>query len=89
MSKKSKSAPSIHLSVLTLQRFAASFYGLTIEEARKRLARGKFEMTTWGDSKFGGKQLVAAFPKYEVRLLFLSDNRVGMASVQVLSKWAR
>ena len=81
MSKITISPPGIHASVLTIRRFADSFDGLTIKEARKRFTRGKIKMATWTH----GKQLVATFPKHEVRLLFFGDT-VKMTSVQVLSK---
>jgi len=81
MSKIRKSPPGIHAAVLTIRRFADSFDGLTMKEARKRLTRGKIELKTWTH----GKQLVATFPKHEVRLMFYGDT-VMTTSVQVLSK---
>jgi hypothetical protein len=81
MSRIRKSPPGIHRSVLTIRRFADSFDGLTVKEARKRFTRGKMRMTTWEH----GKQLVATYPKHEVRLLFFG-NKVHVTSVQVLSK---
>jgi hypothetical protein len=55
--------------------------GLTIKDSRKRLSRGKIKMTTWD----GGRQLVATFPKHQLRLMFIG-SKVGVASVQILSK---
>jgi hypothetical protein len=81
MSTTRKSPPGINASVLTIRRFADSFDGLTIKEARKRFTRGKIKMTTWEH----GKQLVATFPKHEVRLLFLG-GKGQMTSGHILSK---
>jgi hypothetical protein len=73
--------PSLLPSVLAIQRYADSFVGLTMEEAKRRLPRAKRRMTKWD----GGKQLVATFPKYEVRVLFFEDE-VLTASIQILSQ---
>src|SRR5260221_8742966 len=81
MSKIRKSTLGINASVLAIRRFADSFHGLTVREVRKQLSRGKIKMATWEH----GKQLVATFPKHEVRLMFFGD-KVLLTSVQVLSK---
>jgi hypothetical protein len=53
--------------------------------ARRRLAGEKLNEEEWKEGEFGGKQLVAEFPLYELRLLFLED-KVIVTSVQILSK---
>jgi hypothetical protein len=75
------SAPSILSSVSAIRRYADSFVGLTIEEAKSRFSRAKKRMTKWEQ----GKLLVVTFPRYEVLLLFYGDE-VLTASVQVLSE---
>lgn len=78
---KKNTPPSLLPSVLAIQRYADSFVGLTIEEAKRRLPRAKKRMVKWD----GGNQLVATFPKYEVRV-FLFEDEVLTASIQILSQ---
>lgn len=75
------SPASIVLPVLAIRRYADSFVGLTVDEAKQRFSRSKKLMTEWEH----GKQLVVTLPKHEVRLLFFGD-RVLTASIQILSK---
>lgn len=72
-------------SVSTIHKYADSFVGLSITEARGKLANGKVSEDQWSNGGFGGKQLLAAFPGYEVRLMFLGD-KVLTASVRISSK---
>ena len=78
---KIRKPPGIRASVLTIRRFADSFDGLTIKEARRRFVRRKVQMTTWEY----GKEMVATYPTHEVRLMFFG-GKVQMTSVQILSK---
>jgi hypothetical protein len=75
----------MRLSVSTIQQYAASFKGLSIDEARARLVGAKISEVPWSKDGFGGKQLVATFPSYQVRVLFEGD-RVITTSVQIISK---
>lgn len=81
----SRTSPDLIASVASLRQYADSFKGLSIEEARSRLTGAALTEDEWMERGFGGKQLVAKFPKYEVRVLFLGD-RVITTSVQILSK---
>jgi hypothetical protein len=78
--------PTLTASALVIRRFANSFKGQSISEARKRLSSGKIKITAWdGNKNFDGKQLVATFPNYEVRIFFY-QNAALITSVQILSK---
>lgn len=79
------SPTDVKSSVSILSRYADSFHGLSLSEARGRLSDGKLSEEAWSERGFGGKQLVATYPRYEVRVLFL-DGKVITTSVQVLSK---
>jgi len=56
-----------------------------MEAARSRLAGAKLSEEEWNEGGFGGKQLVATFPDYEVRVFF-SEDTVITTSFQILSK---
>ena len=72
-------------SVSVIRRYADSFEGLSLSEARSRLAEGKLSEEDWNEGGFGGKQLVATFPQHEVRVMFL-DGKAITTSVQILSE---
>jgi|SRR5215472_9178208 len=73
--------PTLSASVSSIREYADSFEGLPIGKIRRRLAAGKITHKKWEH----GKQLVATFPKYEVRV-FLFAGKAVMTSVQILSK---
>jgi hypothetical protein len=77
--------PDFKASVSTIQHYADSFTGVSVDEARSRLAGAKFSEIEWKEGGFGGKQLVATFPSYEVRVMYLGDKAIT-TSVQILSK---
>jgi hypothetical protein len=56
-----------------------------MEEARRRLAGGEFAEERWHEDGIEGKQLVATFPLYEVRVFFWEDEAVA-TSVQILGE---
>jgi hypothetical protein len=72
-------------SVSAIRQYADSFEGLSMTEARSRLAEGKLIEEDWSEGGFGGKQLVAIFPQYEVRVMFL-DGKAITTSIQILSE---
>jgi hypothetical protein len=76
-----QAGPSLKSSVTTIRRYADSFDGLTIRKVRARLSAGKITMTVWKQ----GKQLVAKFPKHEVRVFFFKNAAVT-TSVQIISR---
>ena len=73
--------PSLTASIASIRRYTGSFEGLPIGKVRDKLASGKITGKRWD----GGKQLVASFPNYEVRVFFF-DGKAIITSVQVLSK---
>jgi hypothetical protein len=72
-------------SVSRIRQYTDSFKGLSEEAARSRLSGARITEEDWKEGGFGGKQLVATFPGYEVRVLFFG-NEVVTTSVQILSK---
>lgn len=72
-------------SVLVIRQYAGSFSGISLSEARSRLAGGKLSEGEWSGEGFGGKELVATFAHHEVRVLFL-DGKAITTSIQVLSE---
>jgi hypothetical protein len=72
-------------SVAHIREYADSFKGLSAEAVRVRLSGVKIREEDWKEGGFGGKQLVATYPDYELRVLFLGD-KVITTSFQVLSK---
>lgn len=72
-------------SLLVVRQYADSFSGLSLSEARTRLAGGKLSEGEWSGEGFGGKELVATFAHHEVRVLFL-DGKAITTSIQVLSE---
>jgi hypothetical protein len=84
-STRSVAPAEVKASILTVRNYANSFNGLSAEAVRSRLAGTKIIEEDWKEGEFGGKQLVATFPDYELRVLFLED-RVITTSIQVLSE---
>jgi hypothetical protein len=80
-----RNPPDFKASVSTIQRYASSFAGVSVKEARSRLTGSTISEIEWKEGGFGGKQLVATFPTYEVRVLYLGDKAIT-TSVQILSK---
>lgn len=78
-------APDLKSSVGAIRQYADSFEGLSLSEARSRLAEGKLNEEDWSEGGFGGKQLVATFPQHEVRVMFLNGKAIT-TSVQILSE---
>lgn len=72
-------------SVTSIQQYADSFKGSSIDEVRTRLAGAKIVEDEWKQDGFGGKQLLASFPAYDLRVLFLEDKAI-VASVEISSK---
>jgi len=61
-------------SVTSIQQYADSFKGSRFDEARSRLAGAEIVEDEWKESGFGGKQLVASYRAYNLRVLFLEDK---------------
>ena len=72
-------------SLSAIRQYADSFEGLSMSQARSRLAGGKLSEDDWGGRRMGGRELVATFPDYEVRVFF-AKGKAMTTSVQVLSK---
>jgi hypothetical protein len=81
----SRTTHDLGASVACIREYADSFKGLSAEAARNKLSGAKITEEDWKEGEFSGRQLVATFPEYEVRVLFLGD-RVITTSFQVLSK---
>ena len=77
--------PNLSSSVSAIRQYADSFEGLSMSEARSRLTGGTLSEEEWSEGGFGGKQLVATFPQYEVRVMFLEGKAIT-TSVQILSE---
>ncbi len=73
-------------SIACLREYATSLKGLTVDEARKRLADGKISEEEWKSRGFGGKALVATFPDHEVRVMFAARREALTAVVSIPSK---
>lgn len=71
--------------VSEIRKYADSFEGVSMNEARSRLADGKLSEEEWSEGEFGGKRLVATFPQHEVQVMF-SDGKAITTSVQILSE---
>jgi len=80
-----RTAPDFKASVSTIQQYADSFAGVSVDEARCRLAGATISEIEWKEGGFGGKQLVAAFPTHEVRVIYFRDKAIT-TSVQIISK---
>ena len=78
-------ARDVDAAVSRIRRYADSFVGLNLQDARARLPRGRITESQWQSEGQRGRQLVANYPEYELRLLFFED-RVVTTSFQVLSK---
>jgi hypothetical protein len=72
-------------AVSEIRSYADSFHGLSVSEARNKLAGGDLREDTWNEGSFGGKQWIAKFPEHEVRVMF-SNDKVITTSIQILSK---
>ena len=72
-------------SIASIRRYAESFEGLDAKAVRRRLAGAQLSEEEWNEGEFGGKQVVATFPEYEVRV-FLAEGKTITTSVQILSK---
>ncbi len=72
-------------SVYSLQQYADSFKGASIEEVRNRLAGAKVVEDEWKERGFGGKQLVASYPMYDLRVLFFEGKAITV-SVEISSQ---
>ncbi|MDB6066949.1 MAG: hypothetical protein JWR26_3157 [Pedosphaera sp.] len=59
-----------------------------MEASRARLAGAKFDEKEWSGRGFGGRQLVATFPEYQVRVFFLEDKAIT-TSLQIITKSSR
>jgi hypothetical protein len=68
-----------------IRRYLNAFEGLSPDEVRARLSGVDLVEEEWGEEGFGGRQLVATFPEYEIRFLFLQD-KVITTSLQILSE---
>jgi len=78
-------SPDLGVSVSRIRQYTDSFKGLSAEAARSRLSGARMTEEDWKEGEFGGKQLVATFPEYEVRVFFFGDKFVT-TSFQILSK---
>lgn len=73
--------PTLGASISAIRRYVLSFKGLPVGRVRDRLRAAKITQGKWKH----GRQLVAAFPKHEVRVFFFAGRAV-MTAVQILSK---
>jgi hypothetical protein len=80
-----RSAADLKTSVSAIRQYADSFTGLSLNEARSRLAEGKLSEEDWNEDGIKGKQLIAMFPQHEVRVMFL-DGKAIATSIQILSE---
>ena len=78
------SSPDLKSSINAAHQYVNSFKGQTSDIVKRRFTGVKIVETAWKEQNLGGKQLVATYPDYEVRVLFLGDKAVT-ASLQVLS----
>jgi hypothetical protein len=76
---------ALRASVSSLQQYADSFKGIGIDEARSRLAGATIVEDKWKEGEFGGEQLVASYPGYDLRVLFFEAKAI-MISVEISSK---
>jgi hypothetical protein len=80
-----RTSTALRASVSSLQQYADSFKGISVDEARSRLAEAKIVEDEWKEGGFGGKQLVASYPAYDLRVLFFEDKAI-IVSVEISSK---
>ena len=66
----SRTQPDLRASVSSIRRYVDSFEGLSMEAVRSKLAAAKLSEEEWKEGDFGGRQLVATFPEYEIRVFF-------------------
>jgi hypothetical protein len=90
VSSCSRSYPPTDLksSVSAIHQYVDSFQGVSLSEARNRLASAQLSEGDWSKGRFGGRRLIAKFPEYEVRVLFWNGKAIT-TSVQILSKSKR
>ena len=81
----SRSQRDLGSAVQSIRHYVDSFDGLGMEAVRSKLVAAKLSEEDWKEGGFGGRQLVATFPGYEIRVLFL-DDRAITTSFQLLSK---
>ena len=74
----------LNASVASMRKYANSFEGLDMNEARNRLSGAKLSEERWSEDGVGGQELVAEFPHYEVRVLFHEELAIT-TSIQVIS----
>jgi len=72
-------------SVSSVRQYAASFKGVSLDEARSRLAESKISESDWKERGYEGRQLVGTFPSYRVRVLFSGDKAI-VTSIEITSK---
>src|SRR5213082_2866864 len=70
---------TVRASVSSLQQYADSFKGITIDEARSRLAGANIVEDEWKEGEFGGEQLVASYPGYDLRVLFFEAKAITIS----------
>lgn len=72
-------------SISSIQQYADSFKGTSIDVARSRLTGARIVEDEWKEGGFGGKQLVGSYPAYTLRVLFFEDKAITI-SVEINSK---
>jgi hypothetical protein len=82
---RTRTAADLKSPVSAIRQYVDSFEGLSMEEVRARFSDVQLTEEEWREGGFVGRQLVATFPEYEVRVLF-SGNEVITTSFQVLSE---
>jgi hypothetical protein len=75
----------VSAAVSDIRRYVNAFEGLSPDGVRARLSGVDLVEEEWSEEGFGGRQLVATFPEYEIRFLFLQDE-VITTSLQILSQ---
>lgn len=81
----SSGSRDLDAAVSRIRKYADSFVGLSLTDARARLPRTRLTESRWESGGKGGRELIANYPGYELRLLFYED-RVVTTSFQVLTK---
>ena len=77
-------ASNFESSIASVQRYCHAFVGKDIEEMRESFAGSQLAEGRWSEDGFGGAELVATYPRFEVRILFLDDEAITGA-ITVLS----
>lgn len=72
-------------SIAAVQRYCDAFVGRNIDEIRASFAGAELSEDSWSGDGFGGVELVATYPNFEVRVLFLEEEAIT-AAITVMSE---